>query len=67
MMRLSTIWTDRLKTLKIENYEKELARQRMELRNLQLQIRPHFLMNMFNLLYSFAQIENYQSIQKLAL
>ena len=30
-------------------------------------IRPHFLMNMFNLLYSFAQIENYQSIQKLAL
>ena len=27
---------DRLKTLKIENYEKELARQRMELRNLQL-------------------------------
>ena len=58
---------DRLKTLKIENYEKELARQRMELRNLQLQIRPHFLMNMFNLLYSFAQIENYQSIQKLAL
>ena len=27
----------------------------MELRNLQLQIRPHFLMNMFNLLYSFAR------------
>lgn len=58
---------DRIQDLRIANYEKELERQRMELRNLQLQIRPHFLMNMFNLLYSFAQIENYQDIQKLAL
>lgn len=58
---------DNIRELKIANYEKELERQRMELRNLQLQIRPHFLMNMFNLLYSFAQIESYQSIQKLAL
>lgn len=58
---------DRIRELRIENYEKELERQRMELRNLQLQIRPHFLMNMFHLLYSFAEIENYQSIQKLSL
>lgn len=58
---------DNIRDLKIANYEKELERQRIELRNLQLQIRPHFLMNMFNLLYSFAQIESYQSIQKLAL
>lgn len=58
---------DRIQDLRIANYEKELERQRVELRNLQLQIRPHFLMNMFNLLYSFAQIESYQNIQKLAL
>lgn len=58
---------DRIRDLRIANYEKELEQQRIELRNLQLQIRPHFLMNMFNLLYSFAQIENYQNIQKLAL
>jgi len=58
---------DRIHTLRIENYEKELDKRKMELRNLQLQIRPHFLMNMFNMLYSFAQIENYQNIQKLAL
>lgn len=58
---------DRIKELRIANYEKELERQRIELKNLQLQIRPHFLMNMFNLLYSFAQIESYQNIQKLAL
>lgn len=58
---------DRINELRIANYEKELERQRVELKNLQLQIRPHFLMNMFNLLYSFAQIESYQNIQKLAL
>ncbi len=58
---------DRIRELRIANYEKELEKQRIELRNLQLQIRPHFLMNMFHLLYSFAQIENYQNIQKLAL
>lgn len=65
---------DHIQALKIENYEKELESQRMqlekrkmELKNLQLQIRPHFLLNMFNLLYSFAQIESYQNIQKLAL
>lgn len=58
---------DRICELRIANYEKEIERQRVELRNLQLQIRPHFLLNMFNLLYSFAQIESYQNIQKLAL
>ncbi len=57
---------DRIQELKIANYEKELEKQRIELRNLQLQIRPHFLMNMFNLLFSFAQIESYQNIQKLS-
>ncbi len=58
---------DVLRDLKIENYEREIDKQKMELKNLQLQIRPHFLLNMFNLLFSFAQIKNYQSIQKLAL
>lgn len=58
---------DALRDLKIENYEREIDKQKMEIRNLQLQIRPHFLMNMFNMLFSFAQIKNYQSIQKLAL
>lgn len=58
---------DNIETLKIENYEKELARQKMELRNLQLQIRPHFLLNTFSLLFSLAEIKEYKSIQKLAL
>ena len=58
---------DNINNLKIENYEKDMARQKMELRNLQLQIRPHFLLNMFKLVYSLAQIQEYQGIQRLAL
>lgn len=41
--------------LKIEMYEKEISRQKMELRNLQLQIRPHFLLNTFNLIFVLTQ------------
>lgn len=58
---------ERIRTLKIENYEKELEKKQVEITNLQLQIRPHFLLNLFNLLYSMAQIESYAGIQKLAL
>ena len=58
---------DNIQNLKIENYEKDIATQRMELKNLQLQIRPHFLLNMFNLVYSLAEIEEYESIQKMSL
>lgn len=58
---------DNIEHLKIENYEKEMARQRMELRNLQLQIRPHFLLNMFKLMFSLAQMKEFASIQKLTL
>jgi len=54
---------DNLKTLRIKNYEKEIARQKMELRNLQLQIRPHFLLNMFNLIYAMAQRKEITAIQ----
>lgn len=58
---------DNIKYLKIENYEKELERRKLELRTLQLQIRPHFLLNTFSLVYSLAELREYQSIQKLAL
>ncbi len=58
---------DRIEDLKIENYEKEVDRQKMKLQNLQLQIRPHFLLNMFKLVYSLAQIQEFKSIQQLAL
>ena len=58
---------DSIVELKLENYEKELARQNMELRNLQLQIHPHFLLNMHNLIYSLAQTGDFSHVQKVTL
>ena len=56
---------DNLTALKIDSYEKEIAKQRMELRNLQLQIRPHFLLNTFNLIYTLAQRKEIIAIQQI--
>ncbi len=56
---------NKLIALKIESYEKEIARQKMELRNLQLQIRPHFLLNTFNLIYTLAQRKEIIAIQQI--
>lgn len=58
---------DQIQTLKIENYEKELDRQNMELKNLQLQIHPHFLLNTFNLLYTLTQRNDAASAQNVIL
>lgn len=49
---------DSIQNLRLENIDKELARNKMLLDNLQLQIRPHFLLNTFNLLYSMIQTQN---------
>ena len=54
-----------IKELKIENYERELDRNRMELQNLQLQIRPHFLLNTFNLIFTLAQRGETETIQEI--
>ena len=56
-----------LHTLKIQNYEAAFQKKELELKNLQLQIRPHFLLNTFNLIYSLAQLRDYKSIQKFVL
>lgn len=58
---------DNIRTLKIENMEKELAKNKMELDNLQLQIRPHFLLNTFNLIYVLSERKNYGAIRELIL
>lgn len=52
--------------LKIANYESELRRNRTALHFYQLQIRPHFLINALNTLFTLAQIKNYALIQELA-
>ncbi len=58
---------DQIAHLKIESYEKELEKQKVQLRNIQLQVNPHFLQNMFHLIFSMAQIRNYGGVQKMAL
>ncbi len=46
---------DNLQLLRLENINKELRYKQMLLENLQLQIRPHFLLNYFNLLFTVVQ------------
>lgn len=58
---------DQIMCLKIENYERELEKRKIELQNLQLQLRPHFLLNSFNLLFNLAQMKDYEKIQKMIL
>lgn len=57
--------TGEIKDLTIENYEKKLEKQRADFQILQLKINPHFLLNSFNIMYSLAQIKDFQGVQKL--
>lgn len=65
--RAFNMMAEKIQKLKIESYEKELERQKMELRNLQLQIRPHFLLNTFNLIYTLSQRNEREEIQSIIL
>ena len=55
-----------IQTLKIDSYERQLEKERMSLQNLLLQIRPHFLLNTFNQIFSMAQLKDFESIQKMS-
>lgn len=58
---------ENLKTLRIQAYESKIEKQQMELRNLQLQIRPHFLLNTFNLIYSLAEKKESEPIENITI
>lgn len=45
--------THEIRKLKIDVYEEKLKHQRAELRNLQLQINPHFFLNSLNIILNF--------------
>lgn len=53
--------------LKIEAYEKRLAEQRIELQFLQLQLTPHFYINSLNVIYSLAQVSDFDTIQQMVM
>lgn len=59
--------TEEIKNAKNAAYEEQLNRQRIQLRNLQLQINPHFLLNCLNMLYSLAQTKDFKTIQELVM
>lgn len=58
---------DSLRDYRIAVYEKELEKQDMELMNLQLQIRPHFLLNTFNLMYNLIKVNGGDAVQEIIL
>ena len=56
-----------LQTLQKEVLEKELANKQLQIDYLQLQIRPHFLLNSFNLLYTLIQRSQKEPSQEMVL
>jgi two-component system sensor histidine kinase YesM len=53
--------------LKIENYENRLEKQRIELQYYQLQIKPHFLINILNMISMLAQAQRFELITELSM
>lgn len=56
-----------IRDLKIRVYEEQLREKETKLQYLQIQIRPHFLVNVLNVIYSMAEVEDYEGIQKLSM
>lgn len=54
--------TSQIKTLKISIYEEIIKKQKIELRYLQTQIKPHFLMNSLTTISNFARMGRYESM-----
>ncbi|MBP3961601.1 sensor histidine kinase [Paenibacillus lignilyticus] len=56
-----------IKDLKIESYEKEMKKQQAELQFLQIQIKPHFYLNVLKNLFGIAEQKKYDQIQEMIL
>lgn len=54
-----------IRELKITIYEEKLSHQKSRLNNLQLQLRPHFIINSLNMVYNFISNKDYDHSLKL--
>ncbi|REE80166.1 HAMP domain-containing protein [Paenibacillus taihuensis] len=52
-----------IKDLKIESYESEMKKQQAELQFLQIQIKPHFYLNVLKNIFGIAEQKKYDQIQ----
>ncbi|WP_455436135.1 sensor histidine kinase [Hungatella hathewayi] len=58
---------EQISHLKIAVYETQLEREKIGSNYMRLQIQPHFYTNILNLIYGLAQLQDYKTIQKLAI
>ncbi|WP_059049525.1 cache domain-containing sensor histidine kinase [Paenibacillus senegalimassiliensis] len=56
-----------IKKFKIDLYERELEKQRIQLDYMKLQIKPHFFLNCLTNIYSMAQMQMHEEIEQMAL
>lgn len=56
---------DEVRQLKINIYEEEIKSQKSQLRNLQLQIQPHFIINSLNMVYNLLENGDTRNAKKL--
>ncbi|MWV44249.1 sensor histidine kinase [Paenibacillus sp. HJL G12] len=61
------ILIEQIKRFKIDIYEKELDKQRIQLDYMKLQIKPHFFLNCLTNIYSMAQMQMYKEIEHMTL
>ncbi|WP_313640620.1 histidine kinase, partial [Paenibacillus sp.] len=58
---------NKIKKIKIDLYEREIEKQKIQLNYMKLQIKPHFFLNCLTNIHSMAQMHMYTEIQNMAL